>query len=109
MMTYKGYIGAVEYDDDAGIFAGMVINTRDVITFQGESVFELKKAFHDSVDDYLEWCREDGIEPEKPYSGKLNLRLTPELHKRAAIQAKTKGISLNRYIEMALEDELKEG
>ena len=109
MMNYKGYIGAVEYDDDAGIFAGMVINTRDVITFQGESVFELKKAFHDSVDDYLEWCREDGIEPEKPYSGKLNLRLTPELHKRAAIQAITKGISLNRYIEMALEDELKEG
>ncbi len=108
-MEYKGYVGKVEYDEDAQIFSGMVINTRDVITFQGESVGELKKAFEDSVDDYLEWCREEGVSPEKPYSGRLNLRLSPETHKKAAINAKVKGISLNRFIEKAIEDEILEG
>ncbi len=87
----------------------MVINTRDIITFQGESVGELKKAFEDSVDDYLQWCEEDGVSPEKPYSGRLNLRLSPETHKKAAINAKKKGISLNKYIEKAIESELLEG
>ena len=66
MMNYHGYIGHVEYDDEQHIFTGSVINTRDVITFQGETVQELEKAFRDSVDDYLAWCREDGIEPESP-------------------------------------------
>ena len=61
MMNYKGYIGQVEYDDENRIFSGSVINTRDVITFQGESVQELENAFHESVDDYLAWCHEDGI------------------------------------------------
>ena len=62
VMNYKGYIGQVEYDDENRIFSGSVINTRDVITFQGESVQELENAFHESVDDYLAWCREDGVE-----------------------------------------------
>ena len=70
---------------------------------------KLKKAFEDSVDDYLEWCKEDGVSPEKPYSGRLNLRLAPETHKKAAINAKIKGISLNRFIEKAIEDEIMEG
>ena len=70
MMKYKGYIGMVEYDDEAHIFHGEVVNTRDVITFEGESVQEIEQAFHGSVDDYIDWCREDGVEPEKPYSGK---------------------------------------
>ena len=62
MMDYKGYIGQVEYDDENHVFSGSVINTRDVITFQGETVRELENAFHDSVDVYLAWCREDGVE-----------------------------------------------
>ncbi len=72
MMTYKGFFGVVEYDDDAPIFSGEVINTRTVITFQGTTVDEVENEFHASVDDYLEWCKKDGIEPEKPYSGKFN-------------------------------------
>jgi len=108
-MEYKGYVAKIEYDEDAEIFSGMVINTRDIITFQGESVGELRKAFEDSVEDYLSWCEEDGRKPEKPYSGKLNLRLNPEIHQKAAIMAKLKGMSLNSYIEMAVEDELREG
>ena len=108
-MEYKGYVAKIEYDEDAEIFSGMVINTKDIITFQGESVGELRKAFEDSVEDYLSWCEEDGRRPEKPYSGKLNLRLNPEIHQKAAIMAKLKGMSLNSYIEMAVEDELREG
>lgn len=108
-MEYKGYTGIVEYDEDSQIFSGMVINTKDIITFQGESVGEIRKAFEDSIDDYLQWCAEDGVSPDKPYSGKLNLRLSPELHKKAAIRAKLEGISLNSYIERAVRDELNEG
>ena len=107
MMNYKGYIGSVEYDDENRVFTGTVINTRTVITFHGFSVDELEKEFHTSVDDYLQWCREDGIEPEKPYSGKFNVRFSPELHRRAALGAKRLGISLNSFMERAVEDELK--
>ena len=82
MIEYKGYIGKIEYDPEAKILHGDVINTRDVITFQGTSVAEIEKAFIDSVDDYINWCREENIEPEKPYSGKFNIRISPELHKK---------------------------
>ncbi|MCR4990104.1 MAG: type II toxin-antitoxin system HicB family antitoxin [Lachnospiraceae bacterium] len=105
-MLYKGYVGEVEYDDDCKIFSGSVINTKTVITFQGTSVEELNREFQLSVDDYLDWCKKDGVEPEKPFSGKLNLRLKPNMHQRAAIKAKTMGISLNKFIEKAIEDEL---
>ena len=103
-MEYKGYIGLVSYDDKAKIFHGDVINTRDVITFQGTSVEEIEKAFKDSVDDYLEWCLKDGVSPEKPYSGKFNLRLSPELHKEVAISAKKLNMSINSFVEKALQD-----
>ena len=106
MMEYKGYVGVVEYDDKAKIFHGEVINTRDVITFQGKSVDEIEKAFHDSVDDYLDWCQKDGVSPEKPYSGRFNLRLPPELHKEVAIAAKKRKLSINSFVEQALHDEI---
>jgi len=70
-MEYKGYFAKVEFDDDADIFHGAVINLRDVITFEGETVKEIKQAFHDSIDDYLEFCAKRGDNPEKPYSGKF--------------------------------------
>ena len=107
MMNYKGYVGSVEYDDENRVFTGTVINTRTVITFHGSSVDELEKEFRASVEDYLQWCKEDGIEPEKPYSGKFNVRFSPELHRRAALGAKRLGISLNSFMERAVEDELK--
>ncbi len=106
MINYKGYIATIEYDEDARIFAGEVINTRSVITFQGSSVDEIEQEFHNSVDDYLEWCKEDGVEPEKPYSGRFNVRFEPVLHQRAAVAAKSMGISLNKFIELAVKDEL---
>jgi len=106
MMEYKGYIGTVEYDAQAKIFHGDIINTRDVITFQGTTVKEIECAFRDSLDDYIAWCKEEGVEPEKPYSGKFNVRLSPELHRQIAIQAKKRRISINGFVEKALANEL---
>jgi predicted HicB family RNase H-like nuclease len=95
MMTYKGYEAAVEYDEDAGIFHGEVINLRDVVTFQGKSVSELKKAFAGSVEDYLAFCKSRGEDPEKP-SGQFVVRPEPSLHKAMFSAAKRAGMSLNR-------------
>ena len=106
MMEYKGYIGKAEYDSDAKVFAGSVINTRTVITFQGRSVDELEAEFRNSIDDYLQWCKEDGVLPEKPYSGRFNVRLQPTLHQQAAITAKYLNMSLNSFIEMSVRDEI---
>ncbi len=98
MLMYKGYIGFVEFDDEADIIHGEVITTRDVITFQGKTVTEIKKAFRESIDDYLEFCTSRGEDPEKPFSGKLNLRLPPALHRQAYIAAKSEGKSLNSWL-----------
>lgn len=107
MMTYKGYVGRVEYDDEAGIFHGEVINLRDVITFQGTSVEELRRAFQDSVDDYLEFCSERHEEPEKPFSGKFVIRISPELHRDLYLRARIAKKSLNGWVGDALETLLK--
>jgi predicted HicB family RNase H-like nuclease len=106
MIEYKGYLGIVEYDANAKLFHGDVLNTRDVITFQGTTALEIEQAFKDSIDDYLAWCREEGAEPEKPYSGKFNVRLPPELHKELAIKAKKLKISINSFVEKAIADEI---
>lgn len=97
MMEYKGYFGTAEFDDEADIFHGEVLLTRGVVTFQGRTVTELKKAFRDSIDDYLEFCKEQNISPEKPFSGKFVLRLTPEEHRMASLAAKTTKKSLNAW------------
>lgn len=98
MMRYKNYIGQIEYDDEAKIFHGEVLGIKDVITFQGTSVKELEKAFKDSIEDYLAWCTERGEQPEKPYSGKIHIRLEPSLHAKLAHDAALHGVSLNAYI-----------
>ncbi len=98
MMNYKGYIGFLRVDEDAGVLRGKVINTRDTITFQGKTVAEAKTAFRDSVDDYLEYCESLGEAPEKPFSGRFVVRIKPELHRRLAVIAQAKGQSLNKLI-----------
>jgi predicted HicB family RNase H-like nuclease len=104
MLTYKGYTGHVEFDEEAGLFHGEILDTRDVVTFQGTSVEELIQAFHDSVDDYLDYCKERGEQPDKPFSGRLMLRVSPDLHRRVSVQATRAGKSLNQWIV----DKLKE-
>jgi predicted HicB family RNase H-like nuclease len=98
MMEYKGYFGFVEFDEDAQILHGEVINIKDVITFQADSVHDLKSAFQDSIDDYLEFCNKRGEEPDKPFSGKLMLRVTPEQHRLISTAARKSGTSLNAWV-----------
>lgn len=102
-MTHDGYLATIELDEDAGLFHGEVINTRDVLTFQGRTLDELKAAFADTVADYIEWCRERGKEPERPYSGNFTVRISPELHRRIASAAARNGKSVNAFITEALE------
>ncbi len=102
MLKYKGYIGHASYDDEAKTFHGEVIGLKDVITFQGTTVKAIEKAFKDSIDDYLEWCKERGEKPEKTFSGKLNLRMSADLHAHLALEAEKKGISLNELINQKL-------
>jgi predicted HicB family RNase H-like nuclease len=99
MMTHKGYVGVAKIDAEAGLIRGRVINTRDVITFQGRSVEEARQAFVDSVEDYLEFCATRGEVPDKPYSGRLLVRIKPNLHKELAVLAARRGKSLNAYID----------
>jgi len=106
MLIYKSYVGQIEFDDEAEIFHGEVINTRDVITFQGQTAAELKKAFHESIDDYIAFCHERNEQPEKPFSGKFNLRLDPELHKQVYIAAKKDHVSLNQWIADAIKHQI---
>jgi predicted HicB family RNase H-like nuclease len=103
MLKHKGYTGHVEYDDEARIFHGEVLDLRDVITFQGKNVEELEKAFRQSIDDYLEFCEQRGEEPDKPFSGRLMLRLPPNLHRKAYVSAVREGKSLNQWIAERLE------
>ena len=98
MMEYKGYVGKVEFDDEAGIFHGEVLDTRDVITFQGRSVDELKTAFQESIDDYLAFCKQRGEEPNKPFSGQFVTRIPPELHRQVNLAASISGKSLNAWV-----------
>jgi predicted HicB family RNase H-like nuclease len=103
MLKYKGYTGQVEYDDEVGIFHGEVLDLKDVITFQGKSVEEIEQAFRESIDDYLEFCEQRGEEPDKPFSGRLMLRLPRDLHRKAYVNAQREGKSLNQWIAEKLE------
>jgi len=98
VLEYKGYTGKVEFDPDAGVFHGEVIDLRDVVTFQGTSVDEIEEAFRISVDDYLDFCRELGEAPDRPFTGRFMLRLPPRLHRKAYVNAVREGKSLNQWI-----------
>ena len=108
MMEYKGYFGEVEFDDEARILHGEVIGIRDVVTFEGESVVEIERAFRDSVDDYLDFCRQRGEDPDKPCSGKFVVRVSPELHRRLSMQASVERKSLNAVVEGCLKKQVGE-
>lgn len=105
-LTYNGYIGSVNFSEKDNVFFGKIEGIDGLVNFEGESVKELTKAFHQAVEDYLEYCAEEGIEPRKNYSGSLNVRISPETHSRIAILAKQMGISINAFIKDALDKKL---
>ena len=104
MTRHRGYSGEFAVDLEAGVIRGRVVGTRDVITFQGATVEEARRAFVESVDDYLACCAERGEQPEKPYSGKVLLRISPELHRGLAIEAERAGVSFNAFVAAKLSD-----
>lgn len=101
MLEYKGYVGTVSAEN--GAFHGRVTGLRDVVTFEGETYEEVEQAFRNSVDDYLAFCAERGEAPDKPFSGRVPLRLNPELHRRASVRAEAEGLSLNQWIAKRIE------
>ncbi|MBF0561707.1 MAG: type II toxin-antitoxin system HicB family antitoxin [Alphaproteobacteria bacterium] len=102
-MTHKGYIARVEYDADDRIFVGRLVGVDDIVTFHGQAVEELEAAFRDAVDHYLDVSAKIGRKPQKSYTGNLMLRVTPEIHARAAIAAELAGKSLNQWAAETLD------
>lgn len=102
-LEYKGYIGTVSLSEEDGCFFGTIQGINDLVTFEGETVSEIRHSFEEAVDDYLEFCKENNLEPEKAYKGQFNVRVKPELHRALAREAAIKGRSLNYVVEDALE------
>jgi predicted HicB family RNase H-like nuclease len=103
IMSYKDYLGSVEFDEAERIFHGKLEFIRALVSYEAEDADGLIQAFHDAVDDYLGHCREQGVSPEKPLKGSFNVRVGPDLHRRAVIAAAHAGVSLNSFITQALE------
>ena len=102
-MTYKGYTGALEVDEDSGGLFGTVLGTRDVITFVGKTVEEARKSLQESVDFYLEHCAATGKEPDRPFTGKFNVRISSEAHRELEELAHTWKVDLNDVVVEALD------
>ena len=103
VLTYKGFIGSVQFSADDNVFFGKVEGINDLVTFEGETVEELKEAFRHVVDEHIKDCELENILPEKSYKGSFNVRLTPDLHRRAALTAKSRGRTLNTFVKEAIE------
>ena len=102
-MNYKGYTATVEFDPDDRVFHGRVNDIADVVTFEGTSVDELEAAFHNAVEQYVAFCEEQGRTPQRPYSGRFLVRVSPEMHRRAAEAAARAGESMNAWVQNAIE------
>jgi predicted HicB family RNase H-like nuclease len=107
LLTYKGFIGSVHFSAEDNVFFGKVEGINDLITFEGESVKELTDAFHYMVDEHIADCEREKVDIEKSYSGSLNIRLSPDLHRRTAIAAKLQGSTLNAFIKDSIEKRLE--
>jgi predicted HicB family RNase H-like nuclease len=105
-MNYKGYIGSVHYSDDDQVFFGKLEYIKSLVNYEGTDVKSLKQSFEEAVDDYLELCKQEEIEPEQPFKGSFNVRAGSELHRRAALFAKENGLNLNKVVTEALEQYL---
>lgn len=102
VLEYKKYIAKLEFDLEEGIIVGKVVNTKDIISFHANTLAEVKQAFRNIIDTYLEACETEKIHPSKPYSGKFNLRINPDLHRELSIEAAQEGVSLNDLTEQLL-------
>jgi len=101
-LQYKGYTGSVQFSEQDAVFHGRVAGIKSLISFEGDSVASITEDFHSAIDEYLEFCEQSGKQPEKPFKGSFNVRIGSELHRKAAITASTRGISLNTFVEDAI-------
>ncbi len=106
MLKYKGYHGSVAFSAEDNLLVGSVIGIRDSLNFHGNSIEEITQSFHDSIDGYLEMCEALGLSPDKEYKGSFNVRISPDLHRQAALTAEKEGVSLNQLIQQAIEEHL---
>lgn len=107
-LKYKGYVGSVEYSEDDNCLFGKVLGmSKDCITYEGETIADLRTDFEGAVDDYIVSCAARGVEPRKAFSGTLNIRISPEIHSRIAMLAMEAGTTINGYIKSTLESQLK--
>lgn len=102
VMNHKGYSARIEYDDEDGVFTGMIAGLRDGVGFHGDTVDSLRAAFHEAVEDYIETCAKIGKEPQHAFSGQVMFQVNPEVHRKAAMAAELAGKSLNQWAEEAL-------
>ncbi|VAW45426.1 hypothetical protein MNBD_GAMMA02-166 [hydrothermal vent metagenome] len=105
-MKHKGYEAVIKYSDEDETFIGEVINTSDILVFDGETVDEVRISFVSVVNEYLEDCEKEGKKPQKPFSGKFMTRINPALHQNIFVKARKTGVSLNKFVEKALEEKL---
>ncbi|ODU62972.1 MAG: antitoxin HicB [Lautropia sp. SCN 66-9] len=103
-MNHKGYVARIEFDERDDIFVGRVLGLRTLISFHGETVQELRQAFVTAIEEFLRDCEEQGIRPERPASGKLMLRIPPDVHGAALVAAQAAGKSLNQWAAKVIEE-----
>jgi predicted HicB family RNase H-like nuclease len=107
-MKYKGYFGSVHFSDDDNLFYGKLEFIRALVSYEGTDVKTLRRVFEEAVDDYLQMCHETGKEPEKPFKGSFNVRIGSNLHQRVALNALSKGKTINKYITEVLEKAIQD-
>ncbi|MDR0456785.1 MAG: type II toxin-antitoxin system HicB family antitoxin [Treponema sp.] len=105
-LHYKNYTGSVEFSEEDAVFHGKVIGVKALISFEGSSVNAITNDFHKAVDEYLQFCAVKGKEPEKPFKGSFNVRISADLHRKLALTASARGVSLNMLVEDAIQQSI---
>lgn len=108
MLEYAGYRAKIEFDAEDKIFVGEVFGLNDALSFNGTTVAEIEAMFHQSIDNYIALCNEIGKEPDKEYKGTFNIRVSPETHRKAALEASKRNVTLNQFVAAAIEQSLHE-
>ena len=101
-LHYKNYVGSIAFSEEDAVFHGKVVGIKSLISFEGDSVNTIKEDFHNAIDEYLDFCAENGKQPEKPFKGSFNVRIEADLHRKAALTASARGVSLNTFVEDAI-------
>jgi len=102
-LHYRDYVGSLEFSEEDAVFHGKVVGIKAMISFEGDSVQAITEDFHNAIDEYLEFCSENNIKPEKPFKGSFNVRISADLHRKAAFEASAQGMSLNSFVESAIQ------